>query len=182
MRGHLNAEAAAPLTNAELASLPVGDDDCLMPAPPAAGQPPASLCKLNSREADHRYAYRSAVGGILGYVLRWEACNGHRKEFRPITCWRDGEGKIGWRAKTWPGPRPLFGLDQLAAHPDAIVLLVEGEKTAEAVDMGPLADAFKWGTHAVVGVTWPGGGKAINFTESVRRFLAAGGPRGRNSA
>ena len=118
------------------------------------------------RKPDHRYAYRDARRELLGYVLRWEAHEGNRKEFRPVTYWRDLAGNTAWKVKTWPtGARPLYGLDRLAAHPNAIVLLVEGEKTAEAVEFGPLAEAFKWDTDGVIGITWPGGGRAIEHAD-----------------
>lgn len=37
----------------------------------------------------------------------------------------------GWKWKGCPAPRPLYGLDRLAARPDAPVLLCEGEKAAD---------------------------------------------------
>src|SRR5262245_49394141 len=70
-------------------------------------------------------------------------------------------------------PRPLFGLDRLAAHPDAIVLLIEGEKAANAVERGPLAHEFAWASHKVIGMTWARRDKR----DRARRFLAAGRPR-----
>jgi hypothetical protein len=163
---HLGPDAGRPFNRAELHALrggDVGDDDCLMPVPADAGPPNA--IKVRGREADHRFAYRDAGGHLLGYVFRWEARDGERKEFRPVTCWRKPSGKSEWRPKTWPGLRPLYGLDRLATHPAAIVVLAEGEKTADSVEFGPLAEAFKWGTAAVVGVTWPGGGKAIEHID-----------------
>ena len=60
--------------------------------------------------------------------LRWDAHDGADKEIRPLTFWRNGTGKGAWQIKIWPGKRPLFGLDQLAAHPDAIVLLDRGRE------------------------------------------------------
>jgi hypothetical protein len=64
------------------------------------------------------------------------------KEVRPLTYGRRvwvGKGgkthdKTGWHCKQPPKPLPLYGLDRLAARPDAPVLLVEGEKTADAGD------------------------------------------------
>nr|WP_246591083.1 DUF6371 domain-containing protein [Georgfuchsia toluolica] len=52
----------------------------------------------------------------------------------------------------FPEPRPLYGLDRLAAKPDATVLLVEGEKCADAA-----AEVLP--EYAVL--TWPGGCKAV---------------------
>jgi hypothetical protein len=168
MNQHLGPEAAAPFTSAEAmrmngANTPDEDGECLKPVPADAGPPPQT--KLMGRKADRQFTYPDGGGNLLGYVQRWEARGGDRKEFRPITYWRDANGKCGWKVRAWPGARPLYGLDKLAAHPDAIVLLVEGEKTAEAVEFGPLADAFKWDTPAVIGITWPGGGKAIEYVD-----------------
>ncbi|MBU2134695.1 MAG: hypothetical protein KKA45_00675, partial [Alphaproteobacteria bacterium] len=56
-----------------------------------------------------------------------------KKEIRPATLWRGGTGQpLRWKPKAEPGPRPLYGLDRLAARPAARVLLVEGEKAADA--------------------------------------------------
>jgi ABC-type uncharacterized transport system permease subunit len=52
---------------------------------------------------------------------------GERKQFIPLTFWADG-----WKAKAPPEPRPLYGLDRLAARPAAPVLLCEGEKASDA--------------------------------------------------
>jgi hypothetical protein len=157
---HLD-EDTTPLTADELARIgraSVDQGDCIIPVPKDAGVPKG---KLQGREPDRRFAYKNADGKVLGYVLRWDAHNGTDKDIRPATFWRNGSGKGKWQLKIWPGKRPLFGLDQLAAKPDAIVLLVEGEKAAEAVEHGPLADALKWGKVEVIGITWPGGTNAI---------------------
>ncbi len=45
---------------------------------------------------------------------------------------RDGAGGLAWRWESWPAPRPLYGLDRLAAAPSAPVVLCEGEKSADA--------------------------------------------------
>lgn len=77
------------------------------------------------------WEYRDADGRRLGYVCRFELAHGN-KDYRPYTLWRDEEGRMQWRWKSWPTPRPLYGLDKLAAQPDAPVLVVEGEKAADA--------------------------------------------------
>jgi hypothetical protein len=152
-------EAGPPLDPAELGSLGHHDDDrCVTPVPPDAGLPRMKIPKRGT--ADRQFVYRDANGGVLGAVLRWEAKDGVAKEIRPATFWENSKGGA-WRLKTWPGQRPLYGLDLLSKHPNAIVLLVEGEMAAEAVERGPLADAFKWASEAVVAVTWSGGTNAI---------------------
>lgn len=70
-----------------------------------------------------------------------------------MTLWRSGDGRLKWRLKAEPDDaRPLYGLDRLAARPAAPVLLVEGEKTADAA--GRIFPEF-------VVMTWPGGANAI---------------------
>jgi hypothetical protein len=166
---HLGPEAADPLSDAERARLnghaPNGDEgdagECLMPIPDDAELPPARLMRSGNHKADQQYEYRDAQGRPLGYILRFEARDGRRKFFLPLTYWRDANGRGEWRREAWPkGRRPLFGLEKLAARPNAKVLLVEGEKTANALEFGPLADAFKWRMQNVIAVTWPGGGSA----------------------
>jgi AAA domain len=171
---HVGPEAAEPLTADERASLngkgPHSDDkdygECLMPHPRDAGKPPRSMWGHRGRDYDVGYTYRDAEGRILGYILRFEARDGKPKSFLPLTYWRDADGKGEWRRTPWPkGQRPLFGLDELAKKPDAIVLLPEGEKAKQAVKLGPLAEAFKWGEKNVVAVTWSGGGTAMKHSD-----------------
>ncbi len=88
------------------------------------------------------WTYLSAHGEILGYIVRFDKPN-DRKEFRPLTYWSDG-----WRFKTWPRPAPLYHQDLLALRLDAPVLVVEGEKTAEAATVH---------FPSFVATTWPGG-------------------------
>ena len=64
-------------------------------------------------------------------VRRFDLPDGS-KDIRPLTFWRHPDGRREWRWKGLPAPRPLYGLDRLAARPDAPVLIVEGEKAADA--------------------------------------------------
>ncbi len=61
----------------------------------------------------------------------------------------DGPGE--WRWKSWDVPRPLYGLDRLAAHPELPVIIAEGEKAADAA--GALLPGW-------VAVTSPEGSRA----------------------
>jgi uncharacterized protein (DUF927 family) len=76
---------------------------------------------------------------LLVNIVRLEcvgADGDRKKEIRPLTYCRveDGNGyHFGWRACGVPAPRPLYHLPELLASPDAIVIIVEGEKTADAV-------------------------------------------------
>lgn len=82
------------------------------------------------------WEYRDTTGRRLFYVARYEwdevDKDGKRKlrKVTPAVTWGHGEdGRRRWRAKG-NGLNILFGLEQLAARPDAPVLVVEGEKTA----------------------------------------------------
>lgn len=77
------------------------------------------------------WTYRDARGRVLHHVCRWDP-QGERKTFLPLTFCRTATGNRAWCWQHLPTPRPMYGLDRLAAHPDATVLLVEGEKTADA--------------------------------------------------
>ena len=73
----------------------------------------------------HVWPYYDAVGKLIGYVARFETGDG--KQFRPLAL-KDG----GWRVLGLPAPRPLFNLPAILDRQDALVLVCEGEKAAEA--------------------------------------------------
>jgi uncharacterized protein (DUF927 family) len=98
-------------------------------------------------EPSHVWAYRDQAGCAIAYVYRFPANsrNGEsHKTFRPCAYWAerpDGKGGTlpeGWDWRNLPEPRPLYRLDALAARADAPILIVEGEKSADAaVDLLP---------------------------------------------
>ncbi|MCK7581743.1 MAG: AAA family ATPase [Chromatiales bacterium] len=92
-------------------------------APKAMKARPTAHPKLGKPSA--QWDYLDADKRLLCAVLRFETPDG--KEFRPITQTPDG-----WIWKAPSEPRPLYGLDRLAARPDAPVILAEGEKAADA--------------------------------------------------
>jgi putative DNA primase/helicase len=99
-----------------------------------------------------KWRYVDADGRVLGYVCRFDP-PGERKQFAPLTLWRDESGGLMWLWKQWPSPRPLINLSGLAKNPSAPVLVVEGEKAARAaVALFP--------DHAVT--TSPGGAEAAS--------------------
>lgn len=95
------------------------------------------------------YDYVDAEGQLLFKILRRDTLL-DGKEIRPICFGVDRNGERGWRSIGYPEPRPLYGLDRLQGR-DRKVLLVEGEKTADAA-----RDIFP----ELVVVTWPGGAAA----------------------
>lgn len=80
------------------------------------------------------YAYRDESGRLISYVVRYDPFIGSKrsKEILPLSYCEHVSGKQEWRNK-WPStPRPLYGLELLAAHPSAPIVITEGEKACEA--------------------------------------------------
>jgi hypothetical protein len=100
----------------------------VMPVPADAPTPPAKHPTLGKPTAVWRY--NDAAGRLLGYACRFDGTSG--KQFRPLTLWQLSAGGPQWRWESWPEKRPLYGLPQLADRPTAPVLIVEGEKAADA--------------------------------------------------
>lgn len=105
------------------------------------------------------WPYRNQLGELLGYVARYETPTG--KEVLPLTLWKTDTGAVKWRWKSFPDPRPLFGLDRLAHAPQAQVIVCEGEKKAEALQ-GLVDAAGNDARAAIIAIAWPGGCKAFN--------------------
>jgi hypothetical protein len=101
------------------------------------------------------HSYCSAAGEPLGYVLRVIGKNG--KKFTPtVTFCKNAAEDRRWCIVRFARPLPLYRLEQLAVRPTATVVLVEGEKTAEAT--GRLLPS-------AVATTWPGGSKAYPYVD-----------------
>ncbi|MBB2170436.1 DUF927 domain-containing protein [Gluconacetobacter aggeris] len=149
------ADPFQPLTPAERqnAVSAGGKDEVWEPQSPAPCEPELP------RGASAMWVYRDAEGRPLCARFRKDLKDG-KKDIRPLTygrrVWIDEEGRhqniTGWHWKQAAKPLPLYGLDRLAARPDAPVLLVEGEKTADAAQR--LFPDY-------VAMTSQGGGKAV---------------------
>jgi hypothetical protein len=102
------------------------------------------------------HSYRNGAGDLVGYVLRVEKARGGK--FTPAITYRQhvDTGERRWCVLPLPGPRPLYGLDRLVERPRATVLLVEGEKTA---------DAAQRLLPSLLAMTWAGGSKAYHLTD-----------------
>lgn len=104
----------------------------------------------------YRWAWHDAEGRILFYTCRWDKPGG-KKEVRPYCYAARDDGHRMWSWRAHPAPRQLYRLRDLLARRELPVLLVEGEKTAEAI-------------AAVVGrdwcvTTWAGGSGASRLTD-----------------
>jgi hypothetical protein len=123
----------------------------LVPVPADAPPPPAVHPTLG--KPSHQWPYRDRNGALLMLVYRFETSDGG-KEIRPLSyCQRSASGEREWRWKILPRPRPLYGLDKLAAQSESPVIITEGELAAEA------AERLLPG-HVVT--TSPGGAKAAD--------------------
>lgn len=126
----------------------------ILPAPADAPEPPKAHVVRGLPE--RVWCYRDTNDAVLGYVYRFKTSNGG-KETLPLSWCRHGESKMEkWHWMSFPEPRPLYGLNRLHAKPLATVLLVEGEKCA---------DAGHENLPELAVVSWPGGGKAVKKTD-----------------
>lgn len=157
---NLSADLYGPLTDDDRAEpQPAASKDPakvpILPVPDDAPPLPNDFRFPGKGSIVAKWEYRDATGRLLGYDARleWTGDNGERhKDVMPITFCQVGD-KRGWRWKSFPDPRPLYGLDRLADASGAPVIIAEGCKTAEAASL-LLPD------HVVV--SWPGGGNAVS--------------------
>ncbi len=138
----------APLFQQMVPATASGAFAIISPVPASAPEPPRSHSRHGQASGFWRYADRK--GNTLAYVARFDLPDG-AKEILPL-CYGDSGNGPRWQWKTLPEPRPLYGLEKLAGRPDATILLVEGEKTADA------AQAL-FPEHIVM--TWSGGANAV---------------------
>ena len=78
------------------------------------------------------WTYEDQLGRLLGVAVRFETPDG--KKTLPLTYCEKG-GVREWRWKAMNTPRPLYGLRHLAENSNASVLVVEGEKAADAAQL-----------------------------------------------
>ena len=141
---HIDAGQNAPQPLRQPATFSV-----ILPVPDAAPQP--LRCHAQHGQASALWRYADVQGRTFGYVARFDTPAG--KIILPLCFGQYGTNRPQWVWKALPEPRPLYGLPSLAAAPDdAPVLLVEGEKTADAAQV-----LFP---HCAV-LTWSGGANAV---------------------
>ena len=135
-----------PETKRKAAPKPKGEWVC----PVTTDAPDARASHNHHGKPSATWRYCDERGELIHFVCRFDKPDG-AKEILPQTLWREG-GRLGWRWGAPPVPRPLYGLDRLALAPAAPVLIVEGEKTADAA-------AGLFPGFAVA--SWSGGSKAV---------------------
>ena len=102
------------------------------------------------------YEYKSAEGEIIQAVLRFSHAS-EPKEIRPLRYYGKGmQGLPLFGFSAIDGQRPLYNLHELAQRPNASVLVVEGEKTADAA-------RILFPDYVVV--TWMSGASSVRRTD-----------------
>jgi Protein of unknown function (DUF3631) len=124
----------------------------IMPVPEGAPEP--GFTHIPYGQPTRTWAYHDADGRLLFHVARFDP-PGERKQIIP-RCWGTWRGEVGWYWRHPAQPRPLYRLDQLADRPADHVLVVEGEKTADAA--AELLPEY-------VVTTWPGGSSATGMAD-----------------
>jgi CHC2-type zinc finger protein/uncharacterized protein DUF3987 len=119
--------------------------------PVPAGEPKPTD---NQLRCDALHEYHDAEDRLLFYVQRFETQDNEgrvSKRFVPLT-YGLLNGRRGWHLRAPAAPRPLYRLNALShAPPEVTVLLVEGEKAADAAQR-------IFPNH--VAMTWMGGANA----------------------
>ena len=128
-------DAFAPLTDEDRACVqdvapsdPASDPSPVLPAPASAPRPVFRHARYG--EPTRVWRYQDAAGAVSGYTVRFDPPD-ERKQIMPLTLCRGPRG-LFWQWKQFQAPRPLYGLDRLAADPSRPVVVVEGEKCADA--------------------------------------------------
>lgn len=108
--------------------VPECDDTWVAAIPPGAPEVPVL-------RGAFRWWYHDRQGRQSFAVDRHEAeRKGERKTFVPLTLWQGADGCLTWRRKHPPAPISLYGLWDIDRRPEATILVVEGEKTADATN------------------------------------------------
>lgn len=128
----------------------------------APDKPPPDAAPPRLGNATAQWCYRDANGEQLFWIQRFDPAPGRKLFIHRV--WLDGHWHYPrsrgvdadpWTCE-WPSPRPLYRLPDLSERPDAPVLVVEGEKSADAA-------AALFPDHVVV--SWSNGSKAIRHVD-----------------
>lgn len=154
-----NGEAAREILSKYSASF-AGATPAPAPAPewsplvPVPDDAPAFACVHPVYEAPSKvWLYTTETGQRVFQVARYET--GEGKEIIPWSYCLHSDGREQWRQRRPPSALPLYNLVRLCREPLAPVLIVEGEKAADAAQ----AILAGW-----VVVTWHGGVNAVGKT------------------
>lgn len=131
----------------------------------------------NLGKPSHIWRYTDGDGNLIACIYRYETENG--KQFRPW-CVKERKHKA-------PNPRPLYNQIGIKESEDQPIILVEGEKAADAlIEIGYIATTAMNGANAPIGKTdwspihnrniiiWPDNDEAgITYANKVAKHLSA---------
>jgi len=107
-------------------------------------------------QADIVYKYADAAGRPVGVIMRWNLPDGSKTISQCSWMRHKKTDRCTWKWQAFNAPRPLYRGELLNKMPSADVVIVEGEKAADAL-------ASKLPDHVVL--SWAGGCKAINQSD-----------------
>jgi hypothetical protein len=107
-------------------------------------------------QADIVYKYADAAGRPVGVIMRWDLPDGSKTISQCSWMRHKKTDRCTWKWQAFNAPRPLYKGELLNKKPGADVVIVEGEKAADAL-------ASKLPDHVVL--SWAGGSKAINQSD-----------------
>lgn len=117
---------------------------------------PSEIVHYKHGTPSMKWPYFDRSGMLLGFAVRFDTGNG-QKEVLPFMHLSNGK-ETKWIWKGLPAPRPLYNLDLLIANPNATVIVVEGEKTADAVQK-------HFDPRQTIVTTWMGGASSITNSD-----------------
>lgn len=150
----LNHGASAPMPEQRAAKAKPKQPEWQPIAPVPDTAPEPTFNHYDHGQPSRVWKYTDAYGNTVGYVCRFDK-EGGKKEVLPYSYSTNGS-RSEWRWLGFGRPRPLYNLNSLMEQPSATVIVVEGEKTADATQL--------LYPHAVV-VTWVGGSNSIHQTD-----------------
>ena len=103
------------------------------------------------RKPDYVWRYKNKEGQTLFLITRTDGND--KKFYCPWSFASDGK----WVKKHWPTPRPLYNLDKITVNPTKNILIVEGEKAADAAQ-SIVGDSY-------IVTTWASGSNSFDKTD-----------------
>lgn len=178
--GSIPASGAAPKKRQAHRQQPVDEWQPVVPVPASAGAPIDVFNRRNGDEwekvtASTHWPYPNSKGELIGYVSRFDIPSGGKDVLPQSFCVNSQTGEMRWKWLSFAKPRPLYGLDKLAKHPSAQVIVVEGEKACDKAQAlfeealfrinKSVQQGQKSARDLLIVVSWPGGGKAVKHVD-----------------
>ena len=107
-------------------------------------------------EAHKIYKYADSAGRPIGVIMRWNLPNGKKMISQCSWMRHKKTDRCTWKWQAFNAPRPLYKCELLNKMPNADIIIVEGEKAADA--LAPILSEY-------IVLSWAGGSKAINQSD-----------------